>query len=42
MKKEEKIYLSKEENKRLNEARMKNHYAQLWLQQQICLEEDEG
>jgi len=42
MKNEEKITLSEAENKRLNELRMKEHYARLWLQQQIWLEEEEG
>jgi hypothetical protein len=42
MKNKEKITLSEAENKRLNELRMKEHYARLWLQQQIWLEEEEG
>ena len=42
MKKEEKIYLSEEENKRLNDVSMKERYSRLWLQQQIWLEEEEG
>jgi hypothetical protein len=41
MKNEERITLSEAEHKRLYEARMKEHYARLWLQQQIWLEEED-
>ena len=39
MKNEERITLSEAEHKHLYEVRMKDHYALLWLQQQIWLEE---
>ena len=42
IKNEEKITLSEAENKCLNELRMKEQYARLWLQQQNWLEEEEG
>jgi len=38
MRNEEKISLSEAEYKHLYEARMKEYYARLWLQQQIWLE----
>jgi len=41
MKNEERITLSEAEHKHLYEVCMKEHYARLWLQQQIWLEEEE-